>query len=282
MMTWRMGKIFGGGWPGRGLLGVVVVLILVLTLSNCKVIEEEEEGDAQSPGLTGMNFVTVPHGSFWMGSPDTELGRLADETQHEVTITRDFRLQDTEVTQEQWLQVMGTSPSGVSSCPQCPVTNVSWNEVQTFIDQLSLDEGKTFRLPTEAEWEYAARARTDTPFSNGDIFEQTCEFVDNNLDAIAWYCFNSANAAHAVKGKIDNDFGMYDMAGNVAEWVQDRYGDYETGPLIDPTGPVSGSNRVARGGGFSSLPGECRSAARASYSPSDKGNNLGFRLVWEP
>jgi len=272
----------GSGWSGRRLVGMLAGLVLFLGLSTCKVIEEGDVGDAQVPGLTGMNFILVTHGTFQMGSPPEEVGRLTDETQHAVTITNDFYLQDAEVTQEQWQKTMGNNPSTNSSCAQCPVTNVSWNDVQTFIAALSADEGKTFRLPTEAEWEYAARAGSGTAFSNGDISEQTCEFVDNDLDAIGWYCFNSTNVSHAVQGKIDNDFSMYDMNGNVAEWVQDWYGDYDAGPDTDPSGPATGSNRVVRGGGFKSLPPLCRSAARASFSPSYQGNDLGFRLVWEP
>lgn len=286
MIKYRMGKRNGSSWSGRGLLSMLAGLVLVLGLSTCKVIEETDNGDTPEPGLTGMNFILVTAGTFQMGSPTAELGRLTDEPQHTVTITKDFHLQDSEVTQEQWLQIMGNNPSTNSSCPQCPVENVSWNDVQTFIAALADQEQKTFRLPTEAEWEYAARAGGSTAFFSGDISEQTCEFVDNNLEAIGWYCFNSkvsaVNVSHAVKGKINNNFNMYDMSGNVAEWVQDWYGDYDAGPDTDPTGPATGSNRVVRGGGFKSLPPQCRSAARASFSPSFQGNDLGFRLVWEP
>lgn len=260
-------------------MGMVAGLVLVLALSNCKVIEEEEEDNTQVPGLPDMNFVLVPAGTFQMGSPGEEIGRQADESQHEVTISQNFYLQEAEVTQAQWQQIMGNNPSTNSSCPQCPVTNVSWSDVQNFISALNTEYDQTYRLPTEAEWEYAARAGSVTAFTNGDISEQTCEFVDTKLDEVGWYCFNSTNVTHAVKGKLDNGFSLYDMHGNVAEWVQDWYdGDYAVGPLTDPTGPASGTNRVVRGGGWNSYPTGCRSAARGSSSAS--GNDLGFRLVW--
>lgn len=268
---------------GSGLLGMLVMLVLVMGLSACKVIEEEE--DSQVPGLADMRFILVRPGTFLMGSPVGELGRPefeADETQHEVTIDHDFYLQESEVTQDQWRQIMGYNPSLNSSCSQCPVTNVSWSEVQTFISALSSEKQKTFRLPTEAEWEYAARGGSTTAFANGGISEETCN-DDTNLDELGWYCFNSADTSHAVMGKLDNNFNVYDMHGNVAEWVQDWYGgDYEADPVTNPTGPDTGTNRVARGGGWQSLPPACRSAARAYHTPSYKGNDLGFRLVWEP
>lgn len=290
MNTCRMEKRIGNGWFGRRPLVILTGLVLVLALSNCDV-DEEEEGDVQVPGQVGMNFIRVTHGTFQMGSPaddvgtpadEAEMGRLEDETQHEVTISQDFYLQESEVTQEQWQEIMGNNPSTQSSCPQCPVENVSWNDVQTFIAELSAEDGKTYRLPTEAEWEYAARAGSGTAFANGGISEQNCIDKDTVLDEIGWYCENSEDVSHAVKGKLANGFSFYDMHGNVAEWVQDWYGEYEAGPLTDPTGPASGTNRVARGGGWKSLPPLCRSAARAIYSPSFQGSDLGFRLVWEP
>ncbi len=287
MMTWRMGKMVGGGWSGRGLLGLTAGLVLVLSLSNCKVIEEEE-GDEQSSGLNGMHFVLVPAGTFDMGSPDSpdggELGRSDNEALHEVTITNAFYLQDAEVTQDQWQQIMGDNPSTHASCPQCPVTNVTWDEVQDFITEYEqrVDDGTTYRLPTEAEWEYATRANSSAPFANGDITELGCDenILDSNLEKMGWYCANSNEKSHEVKGKLANDFDLYDMHGNVAEWVQDRYQEvYDAGPLTDPTGPDTGDNRVARGGGFDSQPATCRSAARAPYLPSHQADNLGFRLV---
>jgi len=236
-----------------------------------------------------------------MGSPANEPGRDSDETQHQVTISKSFYLQTTEVTQGQWKAVMGSNPSYFKNCgDNCPVEQVSWNDVQKFIDKLNESEGTgKYRLPTEAEWEYAARAGTQTALYNGPL-----KIIgDNNgpaLDAIAWYGGNSgvnysggydcsgwsgkqysssSCGTHPVGGKYPNSWGLYDMIGNVWEWVNDWKGDYSTGHVTDPQGPTSGSSRVNRGGGWGYGAGYCRAANRDGGTPDDRGGGLGFRLA---
>jgi len=219
-----------------------------------------------------------------MGSPEDEASVLrgTDELQHQVTISGNFWLQESEVTQNQWADVKnGEKPSSID-CPECPVDNVSYNEVLVFIAELSADEsGGSYRLPTEAEWEFAARAGSITAFANGDILEFNCTDRDDNLDDIAWYCYN-AETIQEGKGKVANAFGLYDMSGNVMEWVSDLYDAYPEEDVTDPKGPDSGTNRVVRGGSYDSEPHLCRSAMRTSFPPGTFSSGLGFRLVWVP
>ncbi len=217
-----------------------------------------------------------------MGSPEDEPGRRDDETLHQVTLTKAFYMQTTEVTQGQWEAVMGSNPSGFSECgDNCPVETVSWNGAQEFITELNKRGEGTYRLPTDAEWEYAARAGSTTAFANGGITETGCGY-DPNLDAVGWYCENSDHTAHPVAQKQANDYGLYDMAGNVWEWCQDWYGDYPTGSVTDPTGPNIGSDRVYRGGSWAYIAGYCRSAGRYWISPGYGNDFLGLRLALSP
>jgi formylglycine-generating enzyme required for sulfatase activity len=226
-----------------------------------------------------MEFVRIPPGEFMMGSPENEPGRYSDEKQHKVVLTQGFYMQTTEVTQEQWKSVMGSNPSDFKDCDQCPVENVSWNDAQEFIRKLNQKEGKeVYRLPTEAEWEYAARAGSRTAFANGDITELECK-SDPNLEKMGWYCGNSENKPHAVGQKSPNAWGLYDMHGNVWEWCQDWYGDYPDGTVSDPVGPPTGSNRVGRGGSWDNDAQVCRSADRGRSDPGNRSRNLGFRLL---
>lgn len=229
----------------------------------------------------GMTFKLIQAGTFTMGSPVNELGRLDDETQHEVTLTQSFYMQSTEVTQSQWEAVMGSNPSNNIGCSDCPVDNVSWDDVQTFITELNTWGEGTYRLPTESEWEYAARAGTTTAFANGDITEADCGY-DPNLDIIGWYCNNSSDTTHPVARKDPNAWGLYDMHGNVYEWCQDWYGTYPSSSVTDPTGPTSGSARVRRGGSWNLNARECRSASRLSFEHPDRDYSLGFRLLRNP
>lgn len=225
----------------------------------------------------GQTFKLIQAGTFIMGSPDDE--GWSDETQHQVTLTQSYYMQTTEVTQAQWEKMMGTKPSDFSGCPDCPVEEVSWNDVQDFIEKLNQKEGTVkYRLPTEAEWEYASRAGSTTAFANGDITE-TGYGYDPNLDAMGWYTYNSDNKTHEVAQKQPNAWGLYDMHGNVWERVQDWYGSYPSGAVTDPEGPSSGSDRVVRGGSWFSSAGYCRSAYRYVSSPVSDFNNLGFRLL---
>ena len=160
-----------------------------------------------------------------------------------------------------------------------PVENVSWNEIQDFIAALNTREGTTkYRLPTDAEWEMSARARTTTAFANGGITETGCD-LDPNLSLNGWYCNNSVNRPHPVAQKSPNAWGLFDMSGNVYEWVQDWYGDYPTGPVTDPVGPASGDNRVKRGGAWESESEHCRLAHRDRNDPDFRNDDIGFRLA---
>ena len=228
----------------------------------------------------GMTFKLIPAGTFTMGSPSYEPGRDTDETQHQVTLTQSFYMQTTEVTQDQWIAVMGSNPSNNIGCSDCPVEQVSWNDVQTFISNLNTWGEGTYRLPTEAEWEYAARAGTTTAFVNGNITVTECSY-DPNLDVMGWYCYNSSST-QSVAQKNPNAWGLYDIHGNVFEWCQDWYGAYPIVPVTDPTGPLSGSNRVVRGGGWYNYAERCRSAGRAADTPDSTYSGVGFRLVRNP
>ena len=252
----------------------------------------------------GMTFVYIPPGNFMMGSPLDEPGRDDDEIRHRVTLTRGFYLQTTEVTQGQWRAVMGFNPSNFAHCgDDCPVETVTWQNVQAFIQALNRREGGSrYRLPTEAEWEYACRAGSNTAIYTGDL-RILGKRNAPALNAIAWHGGNSCIdcpggsdcsdlkekryssskcGPHPVGRKVSNALGLYDMLGNVYEWCQDWYGKYPPGPLTDPTGPVSGSRRVARGGSWNHYARSCRSANRNHFSPRRRSEYLGFRLLIEP
>jgi formylglycine-generating enzyme required for sulfatase activity len=201
------------------------------------------------------------------------------ERQHQVILTQDFFIMNTEVTQSQWEAVMGNNPSYFTGCGgNCPVEMVSWYDIQDFIAALNAMDGKTYRLPTESEWEYAARAGTTTAFPNGDISETSCGY-DPNLDAIGWYCGNADNRTRRVAQKRPNAWKLYDMSGNVWEWCQDWAGEYPDGVAVNPTGAETGGSRIARGGAGWTEAILCRSAKRGISDPSSESNGLGFRLA---
>jgi len=228
-----------------------------------------------------MEFVWIEPGTFTMGSPSSEPGRYDHEgPQHEVTISRGFYLGKYEITQEQWEAVMGTTPwsdrNFVRANPAHPAVFISWNDVQAFIHRLNEAAGDSlFRLPTEAEWEYACRAGTMTRWSFGDD--------EGQLGNYAWYAGNAwdagENYGHPVGTKLPNPWGLYDMHGNVFEWVQDCYGSYTSGSQVDPTGPADGSLRVDRGGAICCPPHHVRSANRGDGSPDYPAPSVGARLL---
>jgi len=220
----------------------------------------------------GMTMVYIEPGTFMMGSPSSESGRYDNETLHQVTLTRGYYMQTTEVTQGQWRRVMVNNPSNFDNCgDDCPVEKVSWNDVQEFIRKLNSFEGHNrYRLPTEAEWEYACRAGSEGPYANG-----------NSLDAMGWYDENSGSKTHTVAQKKANAWGLYDMHGNVWELCQDGYGDYSSGSVSDPEGS-SGSDRVLRGGSWSFFARFCRSASRSGLFPGGRIISFGFRLALSP
>jgi len=238
---------------------------------------------AEFTNALGMKFVLIPAGIFMMGSSLNEPGRDSDERRHKVSLTRPFYLQTTEVTQGQWQAVMGENPSHFSDCGEtCPVEMVSWHDTQRFIARLNAMAGaRRYRLPTEAEWEYAARSGSQTALSNGILTVTGCAY-DAKLDRIGWYCGNSGNKPHPVAQKQPNSWDLYDMHGNVWEWCQDWYGDYPSEPVTDPQGPASGLIRVNRGGSWWWFARFCRSANRIRYMPFDHTEDIGFRLAMTP
>ena len=230
-----------------------------------------------------MSFMPIPAGSFKMGSPDREDGRFKDENQHLVTISKPFYLQTTEVTQKQWRDVMGSNPEELNfkDCgDNCPVEGVSWIDAQKFIEKLNEklnkeEGGKKYRLPTEAEWEYACRAKREYRFYFGN--------EEAKLKEYAWYMTSKASLlgmkTHPVGEKKPNPWGLYDMHGNVKEWCQDWYGDYPSSQVTDPTGPIAGKERVSRGGSYSGDSRRLRSANRGRERPDHRGSTVGFRVA---
>ena len=229
----------------------------------------------------GQEFRLIPAGSFMMGSPPDEPGRESGETQHQVTLTKSFYMQTTEVTQGQWEKLMGSNPSYFSTCGEdCPVENVTWDDAQAYIAKLNQKGEGNYALPTEAQWEYAARAGSTTAFYNGHLTEPYGN--DPNLDVIAWYEYNtedSPKATQPVAQKDANSWGLYDTTGNVREWCLDWYGDYPSGSVTDPTGPQTGADHVHRGGGWSQFALYCRTAARDRLYLSGCNRGLGLRLT---
>gem|GEM_PF-3556823 len=229
-----------------------------------------------------MTFVYIPPGKFWMGSPDDEPKRSDNETMHEVILTQGFYMQTMPVTQLQWEKVMGSNPSKFKGDPRRPVENVSWNDAKAYIDKLHRrDDRYRYRLPTEAEWEYACRAGTTTPFAFGDNITPDQVNYDGN------YPYKGPKGQYRKKttpvGIFEpNAWGLFDMHGNVWEWCQDVYGDYPTGSVKDPTGAKSGAARVLRGGSWRHFAKSCRSAYRGRHTPGLRGAYFGFRLVLLP
>ena len=264
-----------------------------------------DSGDTTGSGDTGTvtercpdGYARIEPGTFTMGSPVEEVGHEADEPQHLVTITRAFCMGQREVDQGTWWDQMGSNPSryqGLAEDPDCwppaceppnepgldfPVERVSWDDVVLYANALSRREGLAecytgstfvgldcsgYRLPTEAEWEYAARGGTTTA-TYGD------------LDAVGWYNGNSLGRPHAVGRKAPNGFGLYDMLGNVREWTGDWYGNYPR-TVTDPTGPAAGTYRVFRGGSWLGEALWARAADRGTEAPDGRYGNLGFRLA---
>ena len=219
----------------------------------------------------GMEFVFIPAGEFQMGSSD---GNRDEKPVHTVRLSRPFYLGQYEVTQAQWEAVMDNNPSQFKGDPSRPVENVSWDDVQEFIRRLHTKEGASrYRLPTEAEWEYAARAGATTTYSFGDDVSQ--------LEQYTWYAKNAGRTPHPVGRLRPNAWKLYDMYGNVWEWVQDWSGTYPSSPVTDPTGPSAGSFRVDRGGSWYDDARFCRSANRHFGLPSLRYGLLGFRLLRE-
>ena len=270
---------------------------------------------------TPLTMCYIPRGKFHMGSPENEKDRGADEARHKVTLTSPFWIGKHEVTNAQFeafvketgykteaekdgwsvsLHLMAfTNIEGVtyknpglfSQHPDCPVVRVSWNDARAYCAWLSEKTGWKFRLPTEAEWEYACRAGTNTAQFTGDSDDSLSGYA-NGMDAsfskhvfVEWAFFkwDDGHPFPAPVGSFQpNPWGLHDMIGNVCEWCEDWHGDYPSGDASDPTGPVTGSERVYRGGAWCSGPGYCRAADRTSVTPSFRSVFLGFRLAASP
>ena len=236
---------------------------------------KEEGTPKESAPLTitvnGVSFemIRVEAGTFTMGATSEQDSARNDEyPTHRVTLTKNYYLGKTEVTQALWKAVMGSNPSYYKGNNK-PVESVSWDDCQTFIKKLNAATGKNFRLPTEAEWEFAARG--------GNKSGHYQYSGSNNLSEVAWY--DGRNGTHNVALKHPNELGLYDMSGNVWEWCQDWYGDYSSGSQTNPTGPNSGANRVVRGGSWHIYAGDCRSSRRYLNGPDDCSSYLGLRLA---
>jgi formylglycine-generating enzyme required for sulfatase activity len=232
----------------------------------------------------GMKFIYIDPGTFIMGSPPEEKGRKPDEVQHSVTLTKGFYLQSTEVTREQWRKLMKSDPIDFTDdcVDDCPVNHISWDDSIAFITKLNKKEGiNKYRLPTEAEWEYACRAESTTAFETGDNIETEC-VSDPAADKIAWYCANTKGQPKPVGTKPPNKWGLHDMHGNMYEWCSDWYDTYPLGSVTDPKGPALGETRVFRGGAFMYLVWHARSAHRRHHATHFRNRYTGFRVARNP
>ena len=263
-------------------------------------------GDTSPVGtVVPTTWIDVAAGTFTMGSPAAENCRDADEVAHQVTLTRAFRLDEKEVTRGAFRSLMGYDPSFAEGCgDDCPVESVTWHEAAAYCNALSSAKGlqqcyacsgsgestscspsaspfadcEGYRLPTEAEWEYAARAGTTGAFYNGGI--TSCMTTDGNAGRIAWYKVNSSGGPHTVKSKDANPWGLYDLSGNVYEWTNDWYQqDLGSAASTDPVGPQSGSERVMRGGAWYYNAHHARSANRERFKPAKRFTFVGFRCA---
>jgi sulfatase modifying factor 1 len=257
----------------KRILGIAMVLGLVGAFTV--IAQEVKPGRVEVIDLgkdVKLEMVLIPAGKFMMGSPASEKGHRVNETQHEVTLTKAFYMGKYEVTQEQWESVMGNNPSSRTKGAKLPVTDVSWGACQEFIKKLNAKTNGRYRLPSEAEWEYACRAGTTTKYSFGDeITPQDVNYDDSKLGKPV-----------AVGSYRPNAFGLYDMHGNVWEWCEDWYGDYPVGAVTDPKGPPTGEKRVLRGGSFDVGVSTARSSYRNFFTPTYRFSFYGFRLARTP
>jgi formylglycine-generating enzyme required for sulfatase activity len=256
------------------------LFIVIVYFSACSSQKHDSTLDRIQNSI-GMDFVKIPAGNFIMGEATraecTTCNARPDETpRHAVTISHSFYISTHEVTQKQYMDIMKDNPSRFKG-DNHPVDSVSWTAAKLFIQGLNeLEKTQSYRLPTEAEWEYAARAGTREAF----------HFGDRNRDLLdyAWYVINSGSRTHPVGLKKPNPWGLYDMYGNVFEWCEDWYakGYYALSPNKDPEGPANGANKVKRGGSKDRSARSCRSSARDSADPTTQSDNTGFRIIKMP
>lgn len=226
----------------------------------------------------GMKFSLIPQGEFTMGSARSENGRQPAEVQHNVTLTRSFYLAMTEVTQAQWLKLMEENPSFVEGGDH-PVETITWNDAIEFCRRLSDQDGVRYRLPTEAEWEYACRAGTTTAYHTGDSLSTEQANFNGELDGPTGGL--NRDETTPVGSFAANAWGLFDMHGNVWEWCSDWHGEYDTLKTTDPAGPEQGTTRVVRGGCWVNASKVCRSATRGDTEPMSWNFHFGMRVVRE-
>ena len=255
---------------------ILFIIAATMLLFGCKKYIDYSAIKVETFYVNGLSFemVYVEGGSFDMGATYEQVDNALDNEKpvHRVTLSG-YYIGMYEVTQELWEAVMGSNPS-YHAASQYPVESVSWNDCKEFVSRLSSLTGMIFRLPTEAEWEYAARGGNKSlhyKYSGSD-----------NIDDVAWYWDNSGKKTHAVGTKSPNELGIYDMSGNVWEWCSDRYGDYSAGAQTNPQGPSAGSDRVLRGGRWGSRARYCRVSNRDYGDPGNSLSRSGLRLVLVP
>lgn len=258
-------------------IGTAAVVIAIAAV-RLRAPDVERPESNWTDRIAGIEFIRVPAGSFTMGSPESESGREPQETPHLVHLTRAFYLGKYEVTQAQWTRVMGTNPSEFADCPSCPVERVSLRDVDDFIRRLNEQGGPGYRLPTEAEWEYACRAGGTEPFGHSASLSSR----DANIDGA--YPYNapkggSRNRTTSAGYFAANDWGFFDMSGNVWEWTADRHCAYPAGEVTDPIGSCENDYHVIRGGSWKFDGNSARCGLRYTHRPQDLGPSLGFRLA---
>lgn len=263
------------GKKSRGMWRVILIIVAILVLLGITIlINLDSKPSIAEVEVNGVKFnmISVDGGTFTMGATSEQGSDYDSDEQptHQVTLS-DYYIGETEVTQELWEAVMGNNPSCFTGNSRLPVEEVSWNDCQTFIQELNRLTGKQFRLPTEAEWEFAARGGN---YSNGYKYSGS-----NRIDDVAWYGGNSGYMTHEVATCTPNELGIYDMSGNVYEWCSDWYGDYSSSSQTDPSDPADGSCRVYRGGNWGGDATYCRVSNRDFCVPDYQGYSFGFRLV---
>jgi formylglycine-generating enzyme len=272
--------------------------ILLLSLLVLSFLLSCSSDKNTNPNTTRINIdsVLIPAGTFQMGNTGAFAGLEDEKTTHQVTLTKSFYMGKYEVIQAQWKAIVGTDSSHFIG-DSLPVEEVNFFDIVNFCNKLSDNNGFTkcytingtevtcnwnangWRLPTEAEWEYACKAGTTKDIYSGNITNSGCEPIDSNLGLIAWYCGNAGEKTHPVGQKQPNSFGLYDMSGNVYEWCWDWYGDYSNNPVTDPKGPDTGTMRVLRGSSWEHEANVCRSSSRHNHELTHRCEKAGFRIV---
>lgn len=252
---------------------ILFTLILYLYFSLVSFAQEQILRKSYTIEQTSFDMIYVEGGEFEMGAlVGREELRTEEQPGFMVTLP-DFYMAETEVTQGLWYEVMGTNPSFFQGNDSLPVDNISWADGQKFVKKLREKTGASFRLPTEAEWEYAARGGRYThyyEYSGSDI-----------VDSVAWYDKNSEGMTHPVKQLAPNELGLYDMSGNVWEWINDKYSNYTTSPKVNPQGGTSGNTRLDRGGSWFNQKSKVSVLHRGRYSPNFKNKLTGLRIVMD-